>query len=190
MIDFGPLRRGEKTLDELARGLSRKDLEGLVNEMADTMLALIRDAEDADVTFVPEDPEAHDTYAASAEEVDLPWTLGHVIVHSTASSEEATAHSLTLARGVPVKQRSRYEVPWQEATTVEFLRGRIEESRRMQLAMLGAWPDRPHLEQTTAYGRLGTVNAIGIFLGGLAHADSHLGQIANILAQARSRTAA
>lgn len=185
MIDFSPVRRKEQTLQDLAEGLTRDDLVRLTNEMCDHFLVLIAPAEDADVPFVPEDPEANDTFAAKAEDVGLSWTLGHVIVHWTASSEEAGAHALSLARGVAITGRSRAEVPWEEATTVPFLRERIEESRRMQLAMLDAWPTRPDVELTyTAREGANPVNAFGRFLGGLSHADSHREQVTKVLAQA------
>ncbi len=191
MIDFSPVRSKAKTLQDLAEGLTRDDLVRLANEMCDTFQALIADAEDPDVTFVPSDPDARDTFAARPEDVHLAWTLGHVIVHWTASSEEAAAHALTLARGVTIAGRSRWEVPWEEATTVAFMRERIEESRRMQLAMLEAWPSPPHLEVTYA-AREGAVplNAIGRFLGGLFHADSHREQVTKILNEAKARTQA
>ena len=190
VLDFGPLRRKEKTLMDLAEGLTREDLARLTGEMIDRELALLGGVEDADVVLVPDDPEANDTFAASAEDVNLAWTLGHVIVHATASSEEAAAHALTLARGLVPGERSRYEVPWQEATTERFLRRRLEESRRMRLAMLDAWPEAPHLE--TLYRprpESPGVNAVARFLGGLSHDDSHLGQIEKIVAQARAARA-
>jgi hypothetical protein len=185
VIDFSPVRRKEKTLQELAEGLTRDDLVRLAGEMCDTFQALIADAEDADVTFVPQDTEAKDTFAAKPEDVDLAWTLGHVIVHWTASSEEAAAHAQTLARGVSITGRSRWEVDWPTATTVEYLRGRIEESRRMQLAMLAGWPDAPHTDVTFTF-REGTppLNAYARFLAGLSHADSHLEQVSKVLTQA------
>jgi hypothetical protein len=190
VIDFSPVRTKEKTLQDLAEGLTRDDLVRLANEMCDIFHELIAQAEDPDVTFVPSDPDANDTFAAKADDVDLAWTLGHVIVHWTASSEEAAAHALTLARGVPVAGRSRWEVDWPEATTVAFLRDRIEESRRMQLAMLEAWPGRPDLDITyTAREGAKPVNAIGRFLGGLSHADSHRGQVSKIITQAKSAQA-
>jgi hypothetical protein len=187
VIDFNPLRRKERTIQDLAAGRSRSDLIQLTDEMCDTMLALIQGAEDPDVTFVPDDPEANDTFAANAEDVDLAWTLGHVVVHATASSEEAAAHALTLARGVEISQRSRWETPWEEATTAAFLRGRIEESRRMQRAMLDAWPDPPHLDVMYTRREGATpMNAIDRFVGGLFHSDEHLGQIGKTLAQAQA----
>jgi len=191
VIDFSPVRTKEKTLQQLAEGLTREDLVRLANEMCDDFQQRIATAEDEDVTFVPDDPDANDTFAASDEDIKLSWTLGHVIVHWTASSEEAAAHALTLARGVTITGRSRSEVPWQEATAVPFLRERIEESRRMQLAMLQAWPTRPDLELTyTAREGANPVNAMGRFLSGLSHADSHREQATRILAQSRGRAPA
>jgi len=185
VIDFSPVRRKEKTLQELAEGLTRDDLVQLANEMCDHFRELIATAQDPDVPFVPSDPDANDTFAAKAEDVGLSWTLGHVIVHWTASSEEAAAHALTLARGVEITGRSRAEVPWEEATTVAFMHERIEESRRMQLSMLGAWPAKPDLELThVAREGVPPVNAIGRFLGGLSHADSHREQVTKVLSQA------
>lgn len=172
---------------ELAEGLDREHLARLTNEMIDRELELIEGITDDDVVFVPDDPEANDTFAADPEDVKLAWTLGHLVVHVTASSEEAAAHALTLARGLVPEGRSRYEVPWQEATTAEFLRRRLEESRRMRLAMLGAWPDPPHLETVyKAYPDRPGNNAVARFIGGLAHDDSHLEQIRKIVLQARS----
>src|SRR6202521_1892423 len=121
------MRRHEVSLQQLAAVLSRNDLAKLTEEMCAQQLALIQDTQDEDVVFVPDDPDANDTFAAMAEDVGLSWTLGHVIVHATASSEESAALALTLARGLAVDGRSRFEVPWQGATTVEFLRHRIRE---------------------------------------------------------------
>jgi hypothetical protein len=187
MLDFSPVRRKETTLQELSAGLNRTDLRDLTAEMCDLQLRLIDGIEDADTYFVPDDPEANDRYAAKPEDVHLSWTLGHVIVHATASSEEQAALALTLARGLPVRDRSRYEVPWHEANTAAFLRSRIAESRRMRLAMLDAWPDEPHLEvvHSPAEG-FPALNAIAKFVSGLAHDDAHLGQIERIVQQARA----
>jgi DinB superfamily len=191
VIDFEPYRRREKSLQDLAEGLGPDDLARLTNEMCDRQLELIREADDPDVTFVPEDPEADDPFAADDADRELAWTLGHVIVHTTASAEEGAAHALTLARGLEVDGRSRYEVPWQEATTARFLRERIEESRRMRLSMLQAWPSRPHLDVLYQPSpKRPPQNAVARFLGGLAHDDAHLGQIAKVLAQARAARAA
>ena len=188
VIDFSPLRRREVSLQDLANGLTTGDLAKLTQEMCELQLALIAGAEDADVVFVPDDPEANDTFAATPEDVGLSWTLGHVVVHATASSEESAALALVLARGLPVEGRSRYEVPWQLATTVEFIRNRIQESLRMRLSMLNAWPASPHLENFYApYEGRPPMNAFGRFLSGLSHDDSHLDQIRKIMYQGKQR---
>jgi len=193
MIDFGPVHRGEKSSQQLATdlGLTRADLARLTEEMCDLQSEAIRDAVDADVVLVPDDPDANDTFAARQEDVNLSWTLGHVVVHTTASAEEAAALALTLARGLPVEGRSRYEVPWETVTTAAYIRDRVAESRRMRLAMLAAWPGEPHLENTySPYEGRPPMNALGRFLSGLSHDSSHLEQIRKIMAQARERRAA
>jgi hypothetical protein len=191
VIDFSPLRRKEATVQELSAGLTRTDLVRLANEMCDAVLERITGAEDSDTTFVPEDPGANDTFAENEADVNLPWTLGHVVIHALASSEESAALSLTLARGLEPHERSRYEGPWEDANSISFLHGRIEESRRMQVAMLDAWPDEPHLD-TKYVAREGAtgVNAIERFVYGLAHSDSHLEQIATVHEQAKTARAA
>lgn len=186
MIDFEPYRRKEATIQQLAERLTRDGLAWSTNEMCDHQLQLLAGVQDEDVTYVPIDPEANDTFADDPALVDLAWTLGHVVVHTTASSEESAALALTLARGLPVVERSRNEVPWPDATTVAFLVSRIQESRRMRLAMLEAWPDQPHLENfyRTADDRP-PINALGRFVSGLLHDDSHVAQIETVAAQAR-----
>jgi hypothetical protein len=79
-------------------------------------------------------------------------------------------------------------VPWEQARTAAFIRRRIQESLRMRLAMLAAWPDKPHLENFyTPYAGRPPMNAMGRFIGGLAHDDSHLEQMRKIMGQARLR---
>ena len=188
MLDFTPVRNKEMTMAELTADLTPADLHSLTNEMVDTVHQMIEDCTDADVVFVPDDPEANDTFAANEADINLPWTLGHVIVHLSASSEESAALAAELARGVPHQpRRSRSELPWQTVTTIDQCRHRLEESRRMCLASLDMWPDDPYLDNTFI-GRDGTtqVNAITHFVFGLSHADSHLGQIAKIIEQAQS----
>jgi len=170
---------------DIANSLTRADLYQLTDEMVDTMQSIVADAVDADVVFVPSDPGANDTYG-KPEEADLSWTLGHVAVHTTASSEEAAALAVTLARGLPVEGRSRYEVYWETVTTIAQVRQRFEESRRMRKALLDAWPEEPHLDVTYApYPQAGEINAVGRFILGLAHDTSHLGQLREIMRQGR-----
>ncbi len=191
MIDFESYRRRELSLQDLADPLTKDDLAGLTREMCALQLSLIEDAEDHDFVFVPDDPEANDTFAAQPEDVGLSWTLSHVVVHTTASSEESAALALVLARGLPIDGRSRYEVPWEQVRTVAFARHRISESLQMRLSMLAAWPDEPHLDNFySPYEGRPPMNAMGRFLGGLAHDDSHVEQIRKIMVQARQLRAA
>ena len=188
MLDFKPVREKTVTLNQLVDHLTTDDLREYTNQMIDSMLALISDCVDQDVTFVPLDPEANDKFAANPGEVGLSWTLGHVIVHTTASSEEATFLAAELARGVPYRgARSRYEVPWQSVTTIAQCRARLEESRRMRLASLDLWPDPPHLDNTYSNERFpAPINAMVRFAFGLQHDDSHLEQIEKIVQQAQA----
>lgn len=185
MLDFTPVKNKTKTFSEFTQDITKADLRNLTNEMIDTMLSIVSDATDEDVLFVPQDPNADDPFGIP-EEKDLVWTLGHVAVHTTASSEESAALALTLARGLVPEGRSRYEVPWREVKTIAEVRHRFAESRRMRLAMLDAWPDEPHLEVTYSPSpRFGSYNAISRFVMGLYHDDDHLGQLREIMRQAR-----
>lgn len=188
MLDFSRVRNKDLTISELATGLTVADLHRYTDDMINAVLGLIDDAVDADVDFQPVDPAANDTFAANQQDVNIAWTLGHVIVHATASSEEAAALAAELARGVEITGRSRYETPWQSVHTVAQLHSRLAESRRMRHAFLDAWPDEPNLSMTFTYQRPGAtpVNAIGRFISGLSHEDSHLEQIREIMRQAKA----
>ncbi len=188
MIDFSLLRSRQKTLVELTEGLGAADLHRLTDEMIDAELALVAGASDADVIFQPVDPDARDDYAANPEETSMAWTLGHVIVHVTASSEETAAIAAALARGVNVSERSRYETPWQTVTSAAQMRQRLEESRRIRHAYLEAWPAEPHTDAayTPNYPNAKPRGAVPQFCAGLAHEDAHLNQIAEIMCQARA----
>ena len=187
MLNFQAVRDEEITLAKLVAHLTRDNLRDLTNEMVNTILDLIASCVNADVTFEPVDLAAHDPFAKTPEEVQLAWNLGHVIVHTTASAEEAAAIAAELARGVEYHGRSRYEVPWMEMRTIEGCRQRLEESRRMRLASLDMWPEEAHLENECEAWKDGPrVNAVGRFVLGLMHDDSHLGQIGEIVRQARA----
>jgi hypothetical protein len=170
------------TLDELA---------WLTDASIDRFLALLDGATDADIVFVPDDPNADDGAAADPVDRGLAWTVAHNIVHASASGEEYAAVAAELARGVDFHGRPRSETPWQTVTTVEACRQRLEESRRMRQASLRMWPDRPHLDRGyTPWKRSGWVNAQGIFSWGLAHDQSHHAQVERILRQAFAARAA
>jgi len=185
MLDFTPIREKKMTFKQLVSGLTVVDLRNLTNEMIDEQLNIISGCVDADVVFVPRDPEANDPYAESEKDIDLAWTIGHIIVHVTASSEESAFLAAELARGVPHRKgRSRFEVDWKSVKTMDQVRTRLEESRRMRLATLDIWPDAPHLENVyvSTYG--GKINPIVQFVFGLSHDDSHLGHLQDAVNQA------
>ncbi|GMQ78298.1 MAG: DinB family protein [Anaerolineae bacterium] len=172
-------------MKELIRGLSHGDLYQQTNEMVDKVLDLITGSDDYGVTFVPKDPDAFDDAAVSETEIAMPWTLGHVIVHTTASAEESAALAAELSRGVPFRGgRSHSEVHWTTITTLDQCVHRLEESRRMRLASLDMWPDKPDLINSLVNHRSEEINAIGQFMSGLTHEFSHLDQIGDIIAQA------
>jgi DinB superfamily len=148
---------------------------------------MLRGCKDADVTFVPVDPLAHDDSATGEGEVAVAWTLGHIIVHLTATTEESAALAAELARGVAHHGRSRNEVPWQTVTTVAQCRARLEESRRMRLASLGMWPDVPDLAISyQPWNGAPDHNAMKRFMVGVRHEVDHLAQIQDVIGQART----
>jgi hypothetical protein len=186
-IDYEALLQNPKALNAAAAHLSVADLLQLTEAMYTTIDSLIAECVDADVTFQPIDPHASDTAAASAAEMNLAWTLGHVVVHLTAGNEESAALAAEQARGVPFHGRSRYETPWETVTTIAACRRRLEESKRMCLGGLAMWPDEPHVDITTEVWPGGpVVDARGRYMVGLFHAYSHLNQIRDIAEQARA----
>lgn len=186
MIDFTPIREKETTWEAFVNKFSKQDLVKQTHAMTDKLLELIKNCTDDDVTFTPSDPEAHDPFAENPEDEDLAWNLGHVIVHITASSEEAAFLAAELARGVEIEpRRSRWEVPWEEVKTIKQCRRYIEQSQRMLLASLEMWPDEPHLENYYESSRGTKVTPVLRFLYGQSHADEHLGQIEDIVKQAK-----
>ncbi len=177
-LDFSPIRNGEQTIAEFSAPVTLQDLRETTDALVDEQRRILEEIVDADVVFVPVDPEAGD---------EGPWTLGHVVVHATAGSEEGAAAALTLARGAPLEGRPRYETPWERMQSVDQVIQRLEESRRMRLAMLSAWPDEPHLDQTVILiERFGPLNAVGRYVLNLMHEDGHLAQLAEIVRQARA----
>lgn len=187
MLAFERVTNKEITLSELVADLTVQDLHDLTDEMIDTMFGLIEGCTDADVVFTPVDPEANDTFADNPEEVNIAWTLGHLIVHCTASSEEAAFLSAEMARGVENHGRSRYETPWEEVTTIAQCRERLEESRKMRHACLDVWPAQPNLTLTyQPWASRPPINAVERFVTGLSHDNSHLAQIKDVVAQAHA----
>jgi hypothetical protein len=186
MLDFNAVRAGQVTIGELVEGLTRDDLADLTDEMIDAMLDRIQGCVDEDVTFEPVDPAAHDPYAIDPADVDLAWNLGHVIVHVTASAEESAFLAAELARGVENHGRSRFEVSWQSMTSMAVCHQRLEESRRMRVGSLDMWPEPAFLDNGyQPWEGAPEVNAVGRFVLGLMHDDSHLEQLAEIVRQAK-----
>ncbi|WP_298814635.1 DinB family protein [Chloroflexus sp.] len=187
MLDYAALYRRERAMQELVSDLTVADLRAETDEIYDTIERLIADCTDADVTFQPIDPKAHDPFASDPNAVNQAWTLGHVIVHLTASCEESAFLAAEMARGVQLHGRSRYEVPWETVTTMAQIRQRLAESRRMLHASLQMWPDQPHLDYLAEpWPGASPVDARGRYALGLAHAWDHLGQIEEIVRQARA----
>ncbi len=168
-----------------------EELARLTDDSIRAFVALLTDAADADVTFVPDDPDANDAAAADEADRGPVWTVAHNVVHATASGEEYAAVAAELARGIDFHGRPRSETPWQRVMTLDQCRRRIEESRRLRLASLQMWPDEPDLARGYApWRQSGWVNAQGIFAWGLAHDQSHLAQVAKILGQAQRHQSA
>jgi hypothetical protein len=173
-------------LPEHEDSLSTDELRRLTDALIDDVKKMLNRCVDADVTFVPSDPLAKDLAAANAEEEGIAWTLGHIVVHMTASSEESAMLAAELARGVTYHGRSRSEVPWTTITTVAQCRARLEESRRMRLASLNMWPDSPHLANTyVVWEGAQPMGPVARFMSGLRHDASHLEQVREVIRQAR-----
>lgn len=186
--DFTPVLERQMTPIEFAADYTIDDLRAMTDASIDTIRGFLDGLEDADVTFDPIDPHADDPYAVAGEE-NIGWSLAHLIVHVTASSEEGAALSSLLARGIPTKERPRYETPWRDVTTVAECIARLEESRRMRHGYLDTWPDAPFLdvyrdvsEKFTAH--FGLMNAPAAFIFGLSHEVGHFDQFRDVRQQA------
>ena len=186
LIDFRAVRARETTIAELVVDLGVEELARATDASIARMEEALAGATDSDVTFVPEDPEADDPAAADPADRDLAWTLGHLIVHVTASAEESAALAAELARGIPFHGRSRWEVPWQTVATVAQCRHRLVESRRMRLASLQMWPDQPPRSLSAETPGPTWGQAKERFARGLSHEDAHQDQIRRVLEQARA----
>jgi hypothetical protein len=195
IVDFSPIDRQELKMLEFARSYGVTELKAATNASIDRMLALINGMSDAQVTLLPHDPHANDPDAVAGEE-HIGWSLAHLIVHVTASAEEWAGYSATLARGIPypAEPRLRHERHWQSVTTYAQCVQRLEESRRMRLAFLDAWPDTPHLDTMRQMSerfteRFGLLNAPASFLFGLKHEIGHYEQFVEVARQASEAAA-
>lgn len=187
MIDFTPLHEKKVTIAELAAELTKDDLVKFTHKMSDKILDMIASCQDSNVIFEPLDPKANDPYAENPADVKMPWTLGHLVVHITASIEESAALAAEMARGVEFHGRSRSEVPWQTVKTIAQCRQRLEESHRMCIASLEMWPDEPYLDNTyVPWEGMPPIDARARYLLGFTHTDSHLEQIMDVVKQAKA----
>jgi len=182
-LDVAAARNRERTLIEQTAGLGPADLRPLTIEVYDRVEAIAAAVPDGVVAFVPDDPEADPDEGPG-------WTLGHVVVHLPAGLEENAAQACTLARGAGITGRPRHETPWEEVTTADQVRRRLAESRRMSLAFLDAWLDRPHLDNVHDHPFFGPMNAVAYHALGVNHAKGHLAQLAEIVRQATAARAA
>ena len=183
-FDFSALREGKATFADVVKDVKYSDLRPAIDEFFSTIQSIVAGATDADVTFLPQDPE-------TKEENGLGWPLSHVIVHLTATFEEASATAAMLARGVLVEGRLRYETPWESIQTAAQLQARLKESQRMCNAFLDAWPDVPHLDVTTArIPAFGPMNAIANQMLGIFHGQMHIDQLRNTMQQAKQASQA
>jgi hypothetical protein len=187
MIDFTPITNKKTNWTRFSANFCKQDLADQANWLTDHILELIAGATDFDAVFEPVDPEAHDPYAENPDDETLGWNLAHVIVHLTASNEESAFLAAELARGVKFEyRRSRWEVPWETVTTIQQVRDRLEESRRILLSSLDMWPEEPHTDNYYKTDRGLKITPAARFLLGQNHAMQHLGQIKDILAQAKA----
>lgn len=195
-IDFSPVRSHDISLYAFSRQISLDDLRQGTNALFDIILDILRQATDEQVVFIPHDPDAYDPYAVPGEE-HIGWSLAHLVAHTTASLEEGAAHSSILARGIPYPRepRLRNETPWRDIRTQAQAIERLEESRRMCLAFLQTWPNRPHLDvyrdvSERFMEKYGPQNATAAYLAGLMHMDGHLDQFHEVWRQAQQSSQA
>jgi len=190
MLDFTSVHERLVKMQDFVGRLTPADLRALTEESIAGLLEVLEDCADDEVVFVPQDPDAHDEYAADPGDQGLAWTIGHMVVHACASGEEYSFIGAELARGVEYHGRSRIEVPWQHVTTVARCRAKLHESRRMRLATLDVWPDRPDVGNGyQPWRETDWVNCVGIFAWGIAHDQEHLGWIRRIRQQFADRRA-
>lgn len=191
-IDFSPVNRGDMFLIDFVHQFTLDDLRAMTHHSINTMLEIVAGLDDAQLTFIPDDPDAHDPYATTEEEKHIGWSLAHIVAHVTASSEEGAATSSLLARGVTTSERPRYETPWRDLKTREQVVQRLEESRRIRLAYLDTWPDQPFLDVYRDVSprfteKVGLMNAPAAFMFGLKHEIDHHEQMRDVAAQLRAK---
>ena len=162
----------------VVEGIAASALPGFTVEIYDAIDRRLEGLTDHEAAFIAKDPTEDDSDAEG-------WNVAHVIAHLTALLEEWAATGATLARGIDVTGRARYETPWQALTTAAHVQQRMAESRRISFGYLSAWPDVPHLDTVQNFVQfVGPQNAIGSHLMGYMHATMHLNHIGEIRRQA------
>ncbi len=189
-IDFAPLHQNQVNLYEFSQPFSLDDFREAINASIDTLVDMINQTTDEQIVHLPIDPDANDPHA-TADEQKIGWSLGHLVLHVTASSEEGASWSSILARGIAFGNRMRHEESWHtHCRTRAACLHRLEESRRMRLAYLDAWPDTPHLDvfweadPTSFLYQL--INAKSAIMLGLSHEMVHHNQFREALRQAQA----
>ena len=189
-IDFSPVMTRDESLQLYAfsKNFSLDDLKQATHDVTEALKNLVHDLDDDEINSIPRD------YDAATDDNPAPegWSVGHLIAHITATSEEAASFSSILARGIAGNGRLRFEADWQtQCRTLHAVIQRLEESQRMQLAYLDTWPDNPHLnifwgfpEHITIFYR--QINAQSAIVLGLSHAVGHFEQIKETIRQAKA----
>lgn len=197
-IDFTPLEKDEiKAIDIVKQqNITFDDVREEIQRLYDLTASFIEGTTDAEISFVPYDPDADDPFAVTEEEKNIGWTLGHLVAHVTASNEESAVFTSLLARGIAQGGRIRTETPWQEMNTTAKAFQRLEESKRIILAYLDAIPDDPNLETLRVFGSersanfFGPTNALASIVMGLSHHNGHIEQFKEVRRQAKEATTA
>ena len=183
--DFAAILTGQNTYADTVAAYDRNNLIELTQEYYAEINGIISGATDAAIVAVPFDPGLKDQ-----SEGEGAWTIGHIIAHLTATTEESAALASALARGAEFADdlRLRAEVAWETLQTAEQINARLAESQRMCLAFLETWPDAPDLARTaTLIPQFGPMNAVGRYMLGLFHANMHLDQLREIMRQMREQ---
>ncbi|CAN5453462.1 DinB family protein [soil metagenome] len=182
LIDFTLIDNNEIKMLEFSEKFAVADLEVATKESIEIIHDLIKDLNDEQVVFIAKDAAAGDEDG---------WNIAHLVMHATATAEEAAAVSSVLARGIlyPFEPRLRYETDWQTVTTAEQCLQRVKESARIRLGYLSAWPDTPQLNiyrglPEPMIERFGQLNATASYLLGLWHEQRHFDQLREIVRQA------
>ena len=85
MLDFAPVNSYAVPMDRFVQewNPTPDELARLTDGSIDRFLALLANAIDADIVFVPDDPDADDAAAADPADCGLAWTVAHNLVHAT-----------------------------------------------------------------------------------------------------------